>query len=426
MTSAPPAPPLRRLLQEPHRVLFPLGLLAGMIGVGHWLAYAAGWSGSYSGFFHAGVQMQVYVTSFIAGFLMTAMPRFTGTRPASPGETLAVAGLLASVVAALAAGRWVLAQAAFAGVLLALAAFFAVRLARRRPGRRPRLQPPVELVWVGFALLHGLAGALLLAGGQAGRLPSVPLHAGRAMVQEGFVLAVVVGVGGFLAPRLMGTYTMPPPASGGESGRRRRTRLRLALHAAGGTALFASFLFQGLDPSRWGDLFRATLVTIVLILSGAVAPRPRVRELYVRLVWLALWMVLAGLWGAAILPLYRAAALHLVFLGGYSLMIFAVATMVVFSHAGEADRLRRPSWPLRLTGGGVVAAVALRVASVAVPDGYFELLGAAAAIWLAAAAIWLAHVAPRLLRTVPAADLERMHEEAKLRVVGTRGAGAGG
>lgn len=138
-----------------------------------------------------------------------------------------------------------LAQAAFAGVLVALTAFFAVRLARRRPGARPGLRPPVELVWVPFALLHGLAGAALLAGGQAGRLPPVPLHAGRAMLQEG-------------------------------------------------------------------------------------------------------------------------------------------------------------------------------------PDRYFELLGAAAALWLAAAAVWLVHVAPRLLRTIPASGLERLHEESKLRAAGAREGSSGG
>lgn len=114
------------------------------------------------------------------------------------------------------------------------------------------------------------------------------------------------------------------------------------------------------------------------------------------------------------------AALHLVFVGGYSLMTFAVATMVILSHAGEARRLRRPSWALRLTGGGVLTALALRLASVAFPDRYFELLGAAVAVWLVAALAWLVHVAPWLGRTLPVADLERIHEESKLRVVAAR------
>lgn len=424
-----------RLLTEPYRVLFPLAVLAGMLGVGHWLAYAAGWSGSYSGFFHAGVQMQVYVTAFIAGFLMTAMPRFSGTRPASVAEAGSVTGLLLLVLAFLATGRWVLAQAAFVAVLLSLVAFFARRLVQRRARRRagdsrPRTVPPVELVWVPFALLHGLGGAALLAAGQGGWLSGRVAGTGRAMLQEGFVLAVVVGVGGFLAPRLMGTYRLPreparggpEPAAGSEvsPGAATGTGRRLMLHAAGGALLLASFAAHGFGLRQEADLFRAVLVTGFLVASRTLVSGPRIRDQYVRYVWIAFWMVGLGLWAAALLPAHRVAALHLVFVGGYSLMTFAVATMVIISHAGEARRLRQPGWALRLTGGGVLTALALRLASVAFPDRYFELLGAAAAVWLVAALAWLVHVAPWLGRTLPVADLERIHEESKLRVVAAR------
>jgi uncharacterized protein involved in response to NO len=409
----------RRLLQEPFRILFPAAVLAGMVGVGHWLAYAAGWSDGYSGFVHAGIQMQVYVTAFIAGFLMTAMPRFSGTRPAAPAETLVVVALLAGVVGALWAGRWLLAQAAFVAALLALLGFFAVRIAeRRRRGAPPRVQPPVALAWLPFALLHGLGGAVLLAGGQAGWFPRWALAAGRPMLQEGFVLAVVVGVGGFLAPRLMGTYRLPRPA--GEGGEARRGRLQAIAHGAGGALLLASFAAHGFGFVREADLFRALLVTAFLAASRTLSRRPVVGDPYVRYFWIAIWMVVAGLWSAALLPAYRVEALHLVFLGGYSLMTFAVATMVVLSHTGEAQRLRGPIRVLRLTGGATLAALGLRVSAVVVPDLYFELLGAAATVWLAGALVWLGHVAPRLVRTIPAVELARNHEQSKLRVLQSR------
>lgn len=446
---------VRRLVAEPYRVLFPLAVLAGMLGVGHWLAYAAGWSGGYSGLFHAGVQMQVYVTGFIAGFLMTAMPRFAGARPASAAETWGTTLLLLAVLAFFAAGLWVLAQAAFVAVLLSLVAFFARRLAGRRGRRggedqRPKAVPPVELVWVPFALLHGLAGAALLAGGQGGWLSARAAATGRSMLQEGFVLAVVVGVGGFLAPRLMGTYRLPGgpgrsaasprpasasgPGSGGGLGSDSRAgagsgtkvpsaRRRLALHAAGGALLLASFAAHGFGLRHEADLFRAVLLTGFLVASRTVVPRPRIGDQYVRYVWIAFWMVALGLWAAALLPDHRVAALHLVFVGGYSLMTFAVATMVVASHAGEAKRLRRPAWPLSLTAWGVLTALGLRLAAVVWPGRYFELLGAAAVAWLVAAAAWLAYVAPWLVRSLSPAAFDRMHEESKLRVLRARKAG---
>lgn len=53
--------------------------------------------------------------------------------------------------------------------------------------------------------------------------------------------------------------------------------------------------------------------------------------------------IFLGSWAAFIFSSYRVAMLHLVFLGGYSLMTFTVATMVITSHAGKSEQLRRPS-----------------------------------------------------------------------------------
>ena len=415
---------LARLAREPYRVLFPLGVLFGMTGVGHWLSYAVGWSPHYSGFLHAGVQMQGYITAFIAGFLMTFVPRLTSTRPASPVETSLVSGLLVAVWALLMNGRWVLAQAAFVSVLAVLLVFLLSRVAgRREAGKKEgasRPRPPVELVWVPFALLLGLLGAVLLAGGQAGWLPVRALSVGRPMLQEGFVLAVVVGVGGFLAPRVMGTFRLPKPPGTDSAGPRSGDRRSLALHGAGGLLLVLSFVLEGVGQRPAAYLLRAVLVTAFFLRTRALAWRPVVRDPFVHYLWISVWMVVLGVWGAALAPAYRVAALHMVFLGGYSLMTFAVGTMVVLSHAGRAKSLRTPSWVLRVTGGGVLAALALRLAAAALPEHYFALLGAAATVWLVAAVTWLAAMAPRFVETIPVVDIGRQHEESKLRVLGQR------
>lgn len=412
--------PLSRLAREPYRVLFPLAVVFGMTGIGHWLAYATGWSSDYSGFVHAGIQMQGYVTAFIAGFLMTAMPRFSSAPPATGAETSLVVVLLIAVWALLLSGRWVLAQSAFFATLVVLLVFVVWRVVRGRRDRAAgaaRARPPVELVWVPIALVHGLAGAALVAGGQAGWLPSRALAVGRPMLQEGFVLAVVVGVGGFLAPRIMGTFRL---ARGGGAAAA-AGRGAFTLHLAGGLLLLASFVVEGFGRRPLAYFLRAAVVTLFFLRSRTLAWKPAAREQFARYLWLSMWLVVVGLWAVALFPLYRVAALHLVFLGGYSLMTFAVGTMVILSHAGEAPRLRRPSWRLRLTAAGVLTALALRLAAVFYPERYFPLVGAAAFLWIAGAIAWLALVGPRLLRTIPVAEIEREHEEAKLRVLDQRG-----
>src|SRR3990172_8047764 len=72
--------------REPYRLFFPLGILIGMFGVSHWLFFALGWTQSYSNVFHASIQMQGYMSCFIIGFLLTAMPRFASAPSASKQE----------------------------------------------------------------------------------------------------------------------------------------------------------------------------------------------------------------------------------------------------------------------------------------------------------------------------------------------------
>ena len=71
-------------LREPYRVFFPLGILCGLAGVAIWPLYSFGLTATYSGRSHALVQIFGFLYAFIAGFLLTAVPRFTGTEFATP------------------------------------------------------------------------------------------------------------------------------------------------------------------------------------------------------------------------------------------------------------------------------------------------------------------------------------------------------
>jgi hypothetical protein len=105
--------------------------------------------------------------------------------------------------------------------------------------------------------------------------------------------------------------------------------------------------------------------------------------------------------------------LHLTFIGGFALMTFAMGTMVVMSHSGEARRLKDPLWVLRIAGAGLAVALLARVTADARFERYFEWLAAASLGWLIAGAAWILFASPRLARLAPDADFERMHEAAK-------------
>src|SRR4051812_38435254 len=71
---------------NPFRLFFPLGILFGIIGVGHWVLWSVGWKIPEIALAHAALQTQGFLASFVIGFLMTAFPRFTGTWPATKAE----------------------------------------------------------------------------------------------------------------------------------------------------------------------------------------------------------------------------------------------------------------------------------------------------------------------------------------------------
>ena len=60
---------------EPFRVLFPLGLVLGIVGVALWPLYALGWIAIYPAIAHQRIMIEGFVTSFVIGFLGTAMSR---------------------------------------------------------------------------------------------------------------------------------------------------------------------------------------------------------------------------------------------------------------------------------------------------------------------------------------------------------------
>ena len=402
-----------QLRTEPFRLLFPLGALFGCIGVGHWLGYASGWSTTYSGFFHASMQVGLYLPCFIIGFLMTALPRFSSTAPASTPELLLVLLLFATEVVGLALGRWIMAEAAFAGLLLFLAAFAGRRFVRRRT--RPLItQPPTEFVWIPMAVLFGLLGTIGLIGGQTGHWPVWTLAVGRPMSQQGFILSIVLGVAGFMAPRLMGREALLVTPTGMPLAQAQRVRRRrVLLHLLAGALLLLSFGLEGTGRIAAAYLVRAAVVTAELGWTTHFVKPPKAQDLYVKFLWIALWMVVLGVWGAGLFPRYRVAALHLVFLGGFSLMAFAVATMVVLSHGGEAPRLRQPLWALRVVGAGITGALVARLIAERQPESFFRWLGVAAICWIIAGASWIVFVVPRVLRPIEPGTFERVHDMAK-------------
>jgi hypothetical protein len=163
-------------------------------------------------------------------------------------------------------------------------------------------------------------------------------------------------------------------------------RLR-ALHLGLGALLLGSFAVQHGVSERAGLLLRGSVVAAEVTLAGLLRA-PSVPGLHRRLYRLALAFMPFGLLAAGARPAYRIPFLHLTFIGGFSLLVFAVSFHVVFLHTGRDALASRWPKPVATVGALTVAAALARASAERFPLHYFEALALASSLWLLGALVW--------------------------------------
>ena len=381
---------------DPYRIFFPLGTILGIAGVSIWPLYHWGLASSYSGRSHAFVQTDCFLYAFIAGFLWTAIPKFTGTRPPSRAvqyflASLLIAQLIVFELQYFAAGHllFILTHATF--VVVVVRCF----IRRQHP-------PPETFVFVGLGLLAGMAGAVINAGIALELISPVLDLLGKRLLTEGMVLLLVLGVGGFLGPRLLGFAQLPnfqnlEKLSGAEKPPR-TVALRQEIYATAGFLLVVSVIVEyglKLPGLAW---LRAGVATLVILMNLRPWRTPVTRTTLAWCVWTAHWLLIASLWLVAALPKYRIDFLHVMFIGGFTLLILAVGTRVVLSHGGHALSEENRSWPLRIGLVTGIIAMLARAGAPFSPDSYFSHLAWAAVFWIPGMGIWGYYLIRRIVR----------------------------
>lgn len=383
---------------DPYRVFFPLGIALGIAGVSIWLAYGLGLTAGYSGRAHAFVQIAGFLYSFIAGFLLTAIPRFTGTTaPSRPTQYLLAAALLS------AAAAYETQAFAIGHVLFLLSHATVIALAVQRVRHR-RTSPPESFALVGFGMMAGAAGALVNVAVSWSWIGPVWDLLGRRLLTEGMVLLLVLGVGGFLGPRLLGFAALPQLQGLAVAPGPRRPPLfagkRVAVYVAAGLAITSSVVLEYAFDLPGMAVVRASVATLLILATIKPWQPPATRTTLAWCVWSAHWFLIAGLWLVAFAPAYRVDLLHVVFMGGFTLLILAVAMRVVLSHGGHDMSHERRSWPLRIGIATGLLALLARLGAAFAPESFFEQLAIAALLWIAGVLFWGMRIV-RFIRTRP-------------------------
>jgi uncharacterized protein involved in response to NO len=313
-----------------------------------------------------------YAFATIAGFLLTAIPNWTGRLPLRGAPLAALAGLwLAGRIAILFSGA--IGPAAAMIVDLAFPVVFAAVVARELiAGRNWRNMPMLAALSVLFAanaLVHlhalGIAGSA-----EAGN------RLGLATV-----LALISLVGGRIVPSFTRNWLAKARPGGPLPAQAGRLDMAALLVTVGGLAAWA--IVPAADITPWMELAAGAAAALRLSrwCGLATLAEPLVFILHMGYGWLAVGLLLLGFNGLhPLLP--PTTALHALTAGAIGTMTLAVMTRATLGHSGQ---------PLSAAGHGTLAiyvlvtlAALLRLGAPLAGEHAMDLTWAAGAAWFAA------------------------------------------
>lgn len=377
---------------EPFRLLFPLGAAIGIFGVMMWPVFVWNISSVYPGIPHARIMIEGFLGCFVTGFLSTALPRLLGVPKVSIFETTACAAALVGTVGLQYSGRTLWGDLMFFCTIFTLVFLLGVRTMFRKD------TPPPAFVLVAMGLLSALAGSFGLVISQAtpDLMPLWVVPCAKLLLYQGFILLPIMGIGAFLLPRFFG---LPNRQSFPESlalppgwGR------RAAFAALCGLAIVASFAIEVAGLPRWGYALRAGTLLVYFFREVPVHQAGFGGGSLVFGLRIALFAVPTGYLLLALMPERALTLVHVVFITGFSLLTFIVASRVVFGHSGQSEKFRASLWPVLILCALFFLAMLTRVSADWLPKVQMNHYAYAAIAWTAGVLVWMARILPGVTR----------------------------
>jgi uncharacterized protein involved in response to NO len=236
-----------------------------------------------------------------------------------------------------------------------------------------------------------------------GWVPGSVMLFGGMLLNQAFVLFPLLGIGTFLFPRFLRLRDMRTMAE-------ERTAspgwwLRAGFSATTGIALLASYWLEARHPAMpaatWLRAIAATLYLAAMVPFHRQALPLRTAPVAAQFALLAL---VAGLLFPLFWPVQRVAGLHVIFLGGFSLITFTVATRVVLGHSGNEALFETRLPALLFATALLLAGTVLRAIGDFSPVRP-HWLNMASYLWMLAAAVWGYSVLPKVRQPDPEAGL---------------------
>lgn len=362
------------ILSSGFRPFFLSGALWAVVAVVVWLPQYFGELTLANAFqpmdWHAHEALFGYGGAVVAGFMLTAVPNWTGRLPLQGRPLLLLfAAWLAGRIAVACSGHigWVAAALIDCSFLALLSAALAREIIAGKNWRNLRVVVVIALLFAANVLFHVEAHVA----GDAG-------HGRRLGIA--LVVALIMLIGGRIVPSFTHTFLLQRRVAGrmpekfgrfdgicmAVSGAALAGWVLAPDNKAVGLALIAAGLLNFTRLGRWAGE-RASGEALVLILHLAF-------------VFIPVGFVLSGLaaWVPTIAP---SAGIHAWAVGAIGGMTLAVMTRASLGHTGQALHAGRSTQAIYFA---VLLAAAFRIAAALAPQWSFVLLHVAALLWLAA------------------------------------------
>lgn len=330
---------LRWLASEPYRVFFFSGALWSLIGVSLWPLFYAQKLSFYPNFVHARLMIEAFGGAFVVGFLGTAGPRMATAPKLTPLELFWLLGLHLACGASHLMQHLAWGDAFFIAMLGSLVLCLVIRVIRFR-----KEAPPPQMLLALTGLACGIAGALL----QSAVTTPERLRLANLLLYQGLLLPPVLGIGSFVFPRMLGgDFGEPKTAT--------QSRAKLFRAVAAALLLVGSFFLEAFGQIIAGYALRALVALAYLLIEVRWRPQ-QAGSLTTGLFW-ALAMGWLGLVLAPLHHLQHVSIEHLLYIGGFGLLMLIVGSRVLFGHSGDLEGFFvKSKWVRFLIFLGILAA----------------------------------------------------------------------
>lgn len=333
---------LRWLAAEPYRVFFFSGAVWSIIGVALWPLFYARMLGFYPGFVHARIMIEAFGGAFVVGFLGTAGPRMATAPKLAPAELFWLFALHQACGVSHLTLHLAWGDGFFIALLVSLLLSLVIRVARFR-----KEMPPPQMLLALTGLVCGIAGAVMHLSA-ATLMDPQRLRLANLLLYQGLLLPPVLGIGSFVFPRMLGGDFGDPKTAA-------QSQAKLLRASAAAVLLAGSFFLEAHGLVTAGYALRALVAAGYLLIEVTWKTRQS-GSLTTGL----FWALAVGWLGIVLAPLHyeqRVSIEHLLYIGGFGMLMLIVGSRVLFGHSGDLEGFfAKSKWARFLIFLGILAA----------------------------------------------------------------------